>query len=166
MAVAYRSRNDMPEEIRAQVIDILNARLAESLDLQSQIKQAHWNAKGRNFIGFHELMDMIHAAVLVYTDDIAERATALGGIVNGTVRDAAKESALNEYPHEIVTVPEHVEAISNSLAQFGKNVRQSIDETDELQDKDTADLFTEISRGIDKYLWLVEAHTQDEKKIA
>jgi starvation-inducible DNA-binding protein len=154
----HKTKNDLPENTRAAVIAILNARLADAVDLMHQAKQAHWNVKGPSFIALHKLFDEIVDAVEEYMDLIAERVVQLGGVAEGTIQAAGKRSALKEYPLELSAEREHVEALSSSLAMFGKSVRQAIDQTDELGDCDTADLFTEISRGVDKYLWFVEAH--------
>ncbi|MBC7795423.1 MAG: DNA starvation/stationary phase protection protein Dps [Pyrinomonadaceae bacterium] len=160
----FKTKNNLPEEIRVQVIENLNERLADSLDLQYQVKQAHWNVKGRNFYGLHLLFDEVAEGVEKYVDEFAERITTLGGYANGTVRDAAKNSSLQEYPHGIIETLEHAEAVSTKLAEVGKKLRKGIDEMDEIGDVDTSDLYTEASRAIDKFTWLVEAHTQDEKK--
>ena len=93
-------------------------------------------------------------------DDLAERVTSLGGVALGTVRVAAERSSLAEYPHEISDGPAHVDALSSAMADFGKRVRANIDATDELGDKDTADIYTGISKSVDKLLWFVEAHNQ------
>ncbi|HXP62057.1 MAG TPA: DNA starvation/stationary phase protection protein Dps, partial [Dongiaceae bacterium] len=122
--------------------------------------QAHWNVKGPNFIALHKLFDEIYEDVGEYVDLIAERIAQLGGIAEGTVRLAAARSRLSEYPHEIADGSAHVEAVSKALAAFGEEARRSIDEATELNDADTADIFTEISRGTDKWLWFVEAHGQ------
>jgi starvation-inducible DNA-binding protein len=159
----FKTKNDLPEATRVKVIEILNARLADCKDLQTQTKQAHWNVKGPNFIGLHELFDKINEEVDEYVDAIAERAVQLGGVAEGTARVVAKRSSLPEYPLNIADGRSHVEALSSALAAFGKSARKAIDDTDELGDKDTADLFTEISRGIDKWLWFVEAHMQAER---
>lgn len=156
----HNTKNDIPQETREKLIQTLNARLADALDLKSQTKQAHWNVKGMNFIALHELFDQVATQVEEYTDTIAERVTILGGTALGTVRVAANNSSLSEYPLEISDGADHVDALSTALADFGKRVRQNIDEADELGDMDTADLFTEVSRGIDKLLWFVEAHIQ------
>lgn len=156
----HNTKNDIPQETREKLIQTLNARLTDALDLKSQTKQAHWNVKGMNFIALHELFDQVATQVEEYTDTIAERVTILGGTALGTVRVAANNSSLSEYPLEISDGADHVDALSTALADFGKRVRQNIDEADELGDMDTADLFTEVSRGIDKLLWFVEAHIQ------
>jgi starvation-inducible DNA-binding protein len=160
MAKLHTTKNDLPEELRVQIIEILNARLADAFDLQSQTKQAHWNVKGASFIALHELFDQVAGDVTTYVDDIAERIVQLGGTAYGTARQAAAKSTLEEYPLDIYEGSEHVAALSSALAHFGKNVRAAIDQSTELQDADTADLFTGISRGIDKHLWFVEAHNQ------
>jgi starvation-inducible DNA-binding protein len=139
---------------------LLNARLADCIDLQTQVKQAHWNVKGPNFIALHELFDKINEEVEDYVDLIAERAVQLGGVAEGTARAAAKRSSLSEYPANAVDGRSHVEALSSALAVFGTASRKSIDQANELADLDTADVFTEVSRGIDKWLWFVEAHFQ------
>src|SRR5262249_35106365 len=118
---------------------------------------------GPNFIALHELFDKINEEVKDYVDDIAERAVQLGGVAEGTARTAAKRSALNEYPANTVDGRAHVEALSSALAAFGKLARNGIVQANDLGDLDTADLFTEISRGIDKWLWFVEAHQQAER---
>lgn len=156
----HATKNDIGREEREKIIELLNSRLADSLDLKSQAKQAHWNVKGMSFIGLHELFDRVATEVEVYTDTIAERITALGGTALGTARVTAQKSSLSEYPLEIVDGRDHVDALSTALSTFGKNVRQGIDEADNLKDKDTADLFTEVSRDVDKLLWFVEAHIQ------
>ena len=154
----HKTKNDLPETTRTKVCELLNARLADAIDLQTQMKQAHWNVKGPHFISLHELFDKINEDVEEYVDDIAERAVELGGTVLGTARSVAKNSTLAEYPLQIWSGHDHVAAVSTALASFGKLARAAIDQTDEMRDKDTADLFTGISRGVDKWLWMVEAH--------
>ena len=159
----FKTKNDLPEATRVKVVELLNARLADCIDLQTQTKQAHWNVKGPNFIALHELFDQINEDVEDYVDDIAERAVQLGGVAEGTARVAAKRSSLAEYPAKAVDGRGHVEALSSALAAFGAAARKGIDQANELGDLDTADLFTEVSRGIDKWLWFVEAHLQAER---
>jgi starvation-inducible DNA-binding protein len=142
------------------MIELLNQRLADCIDLQTQCKQAHWNVKGPGFIGLHKLFDEINEDVKEYVDLLAERAVQLGGVAEGTARCVAERSTLSEYPLEISNGMEHVDALSTALATFGRATRKSIDELDELGDADTTDMLTEISRGIDKWLWFVEAHQQ------
>src|SRR5271154_6030942 len=96
--VMFKTKNDIPETTRAKVVGLLNARLADCIDLQSQTKQAHWNSKGPDFIALHELFDKVNEAVEDYVDDIAERAVQLGGVAEGTARTAVKRSSLSEYP--------------------------------------------------------------------
>ncbi len=159
----YPTKNDLSEPKRVKLIELLNARLADSIDLQTQMKQAHWNVKGPDFIALHELFDQINSSVEEYVDTIAERAVQLGGIAHGTARMVVKHSTLTEYPGNIASGHDHVEAVSTALSAFGKQVRHSIDLSQELSDADTTDLFTEVSRGIDKWLWFVEAHLQASK---
>ena len=160
----YPTRNDLPESARTKLVDLLNARLADAIDLQTQCKQAHWNVKGPDFIALHKLFDEVNDAVEEYVDLIAERAVQLGGVADGTARIVAKRSSLPEYPAvRGGDGREHVAALSAVLSAFGKLVRAEIDRSNELSDADTADLFTEVSRGIDKWLWFVEAHLQAER---
>ena len=158
--IPYETLNDLPKASRAQVVELLNQRLADAVDLQSQVKQAHWNVKGPHFIALHELFDDVYEAVSEYVDLIAERAVQLGGIAEGTVRVAAERSRLDEYPLAISDGESHVTALSRALAEFGREARLAIEEADGFDDADTADIFTEVSRGIDKWLWFVEAHLQ------
>ena len=160
VAHTFATRNDIPEATREKSIEILNGRLADSFDLYSQLKQAHWNVKGTDFIQLHELYDAVAESVLEFVDMIAERATALGGMALGTARMAASATTLDEYPLDAVAGKETVEVVADRLAAFGASAREAIDTTTELGDQDTADLFTEISRAIDKHLWFVEAHLQ------
>ena len=159
----FNTKNDLSEGTRVKAIALLGARLADAIDLQTQTKQAHWNVKGPNFIALHELFDKVNEDVEDYVDDLAERAVQLGGIAEGTARMAAKRSTLTEYPANTVDGRSHVDALSSVLATFGKSVRKAIDQANEIEDLDTADLFTEISRGTDKWLWFVEAHLQAER---
>ena len=156
----FSTRIDIPEDDRASLVELLNARLADTSDLYGQLKQAHWNVKGPDFIQLHELYDTIAESVLPFVDEIAERATALGGLALGTVRMAAEASSLDEYPVGATAGAKTIEVVADRLAAYGEAVRSAIDTADELGDQDTADLFTQISREIDKHLWFVEAHTQ------
>ncbi len=157
----YETSNDLPPTTRRSAIDVLNEHLADAIDLQLQAKQAHWNVKGPNFIGLHELFDRVAAQAGEYSDLIAERAIALGGVARGTLQAVSGRTQLREYPLEIGDWRAHVHAMRDALATFGRGVRKAIDDVTALNDADTADLFTEISRGVDKSLWMVEAHVQD-----
>jgi starvation-inducible DNA-binding protein len=159
----FKTKNDLPEGARKRAIELLNQQLADCKDLQTQVKQAHWNVKGPSFIALHELFDKINEAVDEYVDEIAERAVQLGGVAEGTARIVAKRSTLPEYPHTISEGRAHVDALSTALAAFGKGARKAIETANEVGDLDTADLFTEVSRGIDKWLWFVEAHAQADR---
>lgn len=154
------TKNDMSQNVRKKVIDLLNARLVDAIDLRAQVKQAHWAVRGPHFIGLHELFDDIGIRVIEQVDEIAERVTALGGVPDGTVQNVARQTSLPHYPTDITAGLDHVDALSTALAAFGKGVRKAIDEAEELGDAGTADLFTGISRAIDKDLWFVEAHLQ------
>lgn len=157
-AKQYPTRIDLAAEVRTEVIKILNKTLAATLDLKTQTKQAHWNVKGMDFYQLHELFDEMATELEEYVDMVAERVTALAGTALGTARIAASESILPEYPLDAVSGVEHVTALADRYAAYGKHLREAIDTTDNLGDADTADLYTEISRTIDKRLWFLEAH--------
>ena len=159
----YKTKIDIPLSIRVELSRIMNLRLASAVDLQMQMKQAHWNVKGPNFIALHELFDKVKEAVESYVDLIAERIVQLGGIAEGTVRVSVTRSRLEEYPLTIAEGASHVDAVTTALSSFGKEIRDTIDEADAFNDASTADLFTEVSRGIDKWLWFVESHAQSVK---
>jgi len=157
-----KTRNDLPEKVRRAMVNLLNQHLADVLDLGLQAKQAHWNVKGPNFIALHELFDKVAEELEEFTDEIAERAVELGGVALGTIQIVSKQSRLAAYPLNLASGQKHVAALSSVLAQFGKSVRAAIDTATEAGDADTADLFTQVSRGVDKLLWLVEAHAQSK----
>jgi len=156
----FSRRIDIVDSSRDELVELLNARLADTFDLYSQLKQAHWNVKGSDFIQLHELYDTIAESVLEYVDTIAERATALGGLALGTARMAAAASTLDEYPADAVAGMDTVAAIADRLGVYGASARAAIEAALELDDQDTADLFIEVSRATDKHLWFVEAHQQ------
>ena len=159
----YETENDLSKNRRAEMNTLMNQRLADAVDLQMQLKQAHWNVKGPSFIALHELFDKVSEAVEDYVDTIAERIVQLGGIAEGTVRMSGARTRLEEYPLNIADGTAHVEAVAKALSTFGREVRNTINQADELDDADTGDIFTEISRGTDKWLWFVEAHSQASK---
>jgi starvation-inducible DNA-binding protein len=156
----YPTKNDLAAETRVEVITLLNQRLAECIDLQTQCKQAHWNVKGPAFIGLHKLFDDVNEDVEGYVDLIAERIVQLGGIAEGTVGAVEGRSTLPDYPLALSSGAEHVAALSDVLGAFGRAARIGIEEMNELEDAGSADLLTEVSRGVDKWLWFVEAHQQ------
>jgi starvation-inducible DNA-binding protein len=165
LAPKFTTRNDLAPNLRDTMVKLLNQQLADTFDLYSQIKQAHWNVKGLQFYQLHELFDTLADSVEDYVDLIAERATALGGAALGTARMAAAGSRLPEYPVDAVSGPQHVEALSSRFASLAKTTRAGIDAAASAGDASTADVFTEVSRGLDKHLWFLESHlTTDAAK--
>ena len=156
------TKNDLPETKRSKVVELLAHRLADVTDLRLQAKQAHWNVKGPSFYELHLLFDKVAEETDEYVDLIAERIVQLGGFAEGTVKVAAKRTSLKEYPLSLVGGREHADYLSNAICATGKQVRAAIDATAEIGDADTADVLTEISRGLDKNLWMVEAHLQEK----
>src|SRR6266478_7844245 len=132
----FKTKNDLSEATRVKAVELLIARLADCIDLQTQTKHAHWNVKGPNFIALHELFDKINEEVEDYVDDIAERAVQLGGVAEGTARMVAKRTSLKEYPESAKDGHAHVEALSSALAAFGKSARKAIDQSGDLKDMD------------------------------
>jgi starvation-inducible DNA-binding protein len=156
----HPTKNDLSESTRAKVVELLNSTLALAVDLRLQAKQAHWNVKGPTFIALHELFDKVSDALDDATDLLAERAVQLGGTAEGTIQVVGPRTTLPVYPLGASDGRDHVEALSSALAAYGKVVRAAIGEATELGDADTSDIFTEISRDLDKYLWFVEAHLE------
>lgn len=156
----HKTRNDLPKATRTAVIDLLNARLADAIDLYAQVKQAHWNVKGMQFYQLHLLFDKVCEIVEDGVDELAERAVELGGVADGTLQSVVKRTTLAPYPVTIKTGRDHVDRVSRALAAHGKSLRAAIQTATDAGDVDTADLFTELSREADKQLWLVEAHLQ------
>jgi starvation-inducible DNA-binding protein len=156
----HRTRNDLPEEQREHLIDLLNRQLADTLDLYTQTKYAHWNVKGSDFIQLHELFDELAGHLIGYVDLIAERATSLGGTALGTTRMAAAATTLPEFPIIAIDGMDVVVALSDRFGGYAASTRTAIDEAEKFGDADTNDLFVEVSRQIDKDLWFLEAHLQ------
>lgn len=163
MPNSYPTKNDLNEGVRQQMVGLLNANLTDAIHLSLQAKQAHWNVKGPNFFQLHELFDKVYEASGEWVDLIAERAVMLGGVADGTLKTVSSKTRLSGYDVNLSNGRDHVDALSGALAAFGKTVRESIDAADDAGDADTADLFTEISRGADKMLWFVEAHLHAER---
>jgi starvation-inducible DNA-binding protein len=159
-AVPYATGIDVPAKARVTLVALLNQRLADMVDLFNQTKFAHWNVKGAAFIALHELFDAVAERVEDHCDLLAERAVALGGSAEGTTRQAAARSALAEYDLSAVDGPQHVRALARQTAALAATIRQAIQTSADAGDPTTADLFTEISRALDKDLWFLEAHLQ------
>lgn len=154
----HKTRNDMPVKTRKKVVELLNARLVDAIDLSLQAKQAHWNVRGPNFIALHELFDKIADHAEEQVDALAERITALGGTAVGTVRAVASRSTLKAYPENISSGEAHLQALAAAIATSAKASREAIEIADDLDDEVTADLFNEITGALDKDLWFVEVH--------
>jgi starvation-inducible DNA-binding protein len=157
----YPTKNDLPSNVKNVAIDLLNARVADCIDLALLTKQAHWNLKGREFIAIHEMLDEFRTQVDDYVDTMAERVAQLGGTALGTTQTTAKGTTLPPYPTDIHSIPDHLHALIERYGQAANSVRAAIDQADEAGDADTADVFTEVSRGLDKALWFLEAHVQE-----
>jgi starvation-inducible DNA-binding protein len=152
------TRNALPEEARHEIVALLNGCLAEAIDLGRHAKQAHWNVRGSSFAMLHKLFDEIAEDVDEYGDLIAERIVQLGGIADGTAQTVAEMSGLSPYPLNPISQEDHLSILAGSLAAFGRRIGATIGRAARIEDADTADIATEISRGIDKWLWQVEAH--------
>jgi len=158
--VRFSSSIKLSEDTKSKVIEILNARLADTVDLKTQVKHAHWNVKGIHFFQLHELFDSVASHLEDQSDLIAERVTQLGGVANGTARQAASDSTIKEYDFNAVKGEDHVSALVERLGTLANAARKAIDDTGKLGDQATADVFTEITRAADKDLWFLEAHLQ------
>jgi starvation-inducible DNA-binding protein len=143
---------------KPELIELLNRQLANLSDLYSQTKHSHWNVKGNNFIALHELFDKLAEEVEDKIDKVAERVGALGGYAKGTVRQVAEGSHLDEFPDGVTDSESILEILADAYATVGNSVRESIDQAEELEDANTADLFTEVSRSLDQSLYFLESH--------
>ena len=156
----YATGIDLSETKRAQLIGLCNARLADAVDLQLHCKHAHWNVKGPNFIALHQLFDQVNESVEDYIDLIAERAVQLGGIANSTAHVVTTWAHMPENDTQSASERDYVQSLSGALASFGKIAREATGKSNELGDAVSADIFTEISRGVEKWLWMVEAQLE------
>lgn len=156
----YPSKIDFSDATRTKLVELANQRLADTFDLYSQVKQAHWNVKGLDFQQLHEFFDAVAEAIEPFVDVIAERVTTLGGIAMGTVRMSAATSTLKEYPSDIAAGTAHLEAVRDRVAAYGAANRKAIETAGTLEDPTTEDLFTEVSRVIDLQLYFLESHLQ------
>lgn len=160
-AKLHKTNNDLKNNAKAVSMQLLEARLADGLDLALVTKQAHWNLKGPEFIGIHLMLDTFRDAQDEWNDMMAERIVQLGGTAKGTTQAVGERTKLKPYPTNIYAIADHLKALIDRYSQHANAVRSSIEEADEAGDADTADLFTEVSRGLDKQLWFLEAHTQE-----
>ncbi|MEZ5283472.1 MAG: DNA starvation/stationary phase protection protein Dps [Vicinamibacterales bacterium] len=158
--VPLKTRNDMSLAVRTRMAALLNDRLADAIDLQLQAKQAHWNVKGPQFISLHELFDQVADTAIASADLIAERLVALGGRAEGTLQSVAGRTTLTPYTLTLLDGSDHVKELAGAIAAAGRGTRAAIDQADEAGDQGTSDLFTQITRDLDKMLWFVEAHVQ------
>jgi starvation-inducible DNA-binding protein len=156
----HATRNDVPSNVKSVVIALLNARLADGIDLALVTKQAHWNLKGPQFIAVHEMLDGFRGELDDWNDTIAERVAQLGGTAIGTTQAVAGATHLAAYPTDIYSIADHIAALIDRYATYANAIRSSIDEATDAGDTGTADIFTEVSRGVDKQLWFLEAHVQ------
>jgi starvation-inducible DNA-binding protein len=157
---SYSSSVGVPDHKRQAITALLGARLADSSDLRSQVKWAHWNVKGLHFIQLHELFDSVAAHLDDQTDSIAERITTLGGVANGTVRETAARSGLKEADLTASDGPSMLKFLVHNVAHHANALSTAVQESDDLGDAITADLFTQLARELDKDLWFLEAHIQ------
>jgi starvation-inducible DNA-binding protein len=159
----YATANDLKSNAKKVSIEVLNARLADGIDLALLTKQAHWNIKGPQFIALHEMIDAFRTEIDTHVDTMAERVVQLGGTALGTTQAVAKASALAAYPTDIYASKDHLAALIERYGKAANLVRAAIEQTDEAGDADTADILTAYSRGLDKALWFLEAHVQEAK---
>lgn len=147
-----------PKENADPVAAMLNRTLASALDLKLQVKQAHWNVRGSNFVGLHELFDKVASDVDGYADEIAERVVQLGVEAHGRLQDVGSHSSLPAYPQGIHEGIDHIKAVEAGLQKLSAQVKRGIAECEERDDAVTADILTGVAGGLDKWVWMVSAH--------
>ncbi|HJK99202.1 MAG TPA: DNA starvation/stationary phase protection protein Dps [Polyangiaceae bacterium LLY-WYZ-14_1] len=148
----------MKEQDRERLVTTLNTTLATTLDLMLQVKQAHWNIRGPWFFARHELFDELAKQLRKLGDDIAERASTLGGYANGTVRLSAEHSELPEYDLKAVDGEQHLRQLTERYGTYTKLLRTGISRSQESNDPATEDLLTEALRKTELDLWFLESH--------
>jgi len=158
----FHTRVDVPAVTRAAMGVILNARLADYLDLERQAKQAHWNIRGARFQQLHDLFDETAALAVGWSDEIAERAGQLGVSAEGTVQAVAERSHLPKAPLVVDHADEWVHVVAEALAGCANAARADIEQASAADDAITADLLTRITGATDKQLWFVESHLEPE----
>jgi starvation-inducible DNA-binding protein len=157
----YPTKISLESNVKSSSIELLNARVADCIDLALLTKQAHWNLKGRQFIAVHEMLDGFRTQVDDFVDTMAERVAQLGGTALGTTQTTAKGTTLPPYPVDIHSIADHLHALIDRYGKAANSIREAIDQSAEAGDANTADIFTEVSRGLDKALWFLEAHMQE-----
>jgi len=158
MTTRFPTNVNLPPKARTELIDMLNGTLATAIDLTTQVKQAHWNIKGPWFFARHELFDKLATNLRGWSDDMAERASTLGGYAEGTVRMAAKASELDEYDDKIVEGKQHIRALVDRYGVFAKQIREGIELSQKSDDVVTEDLLIEVVRGAELDMWFLESH--------
>ena len=159
----HKTRNDLKSNTKTTVAALLNARLADAIDLALMAKQAHWNLRGRQFIAVHEMLDGFRTEIDGHVDILAERIVQLGGVALGTTQAVAEGSKLRAYPTDLISVDDHVAALAERYGDLANATRAAIDTAEESGDANSADIFTAFSRSLDKALWFLEAHLEDGK---
>jgi starvation-inducible DNA-binding protein len=141
----HPTRNNLPSNTKTTICSLLNARVADAIDLALITKQAHWNLRGATFVAVHEMLDRFRASIDGHVDTLAERVVQLGGIALGSSQIVAKNS-------------EHLAALVQRYGKLANSTREAIAIAEEAGDADTADMLTGFSRFLDKALWFLEAH--------
>lgn len=157
----YSSPSRLSTDVRGKIAATLNARLADGLDLWSQIKVAHWNVKGPQFPSLHPLFETFALGLAAFNDAIAERAVTLGSNARGTVRHAGAHSRLAEYPQDATRDTEHVALLADRIETYLEGLRQSRAVAEELRDPDTVDLLTQVITEFEKHGWFLRASLSD-----
>lgn len=157
----HKTQNDLRSNAKSASIDLLNARLADAIDLALLTKQAHWNLKGPQFIAVHEMLDGFRTEIDGHVDTMAERVVQLGGTALGTTQTVAAKTGLDAYPTDIYKISDHLAALITRYGRVANAVRAGVDASSEAGDADTADILTAFSRALDKSLWFLEAHVQE-----
>lgn len=157
----HRTVNNLSDNAKQASIGLLNARVADTIDLALLTKQAHWNLKGRQFIGVHLMLDGFRGEIDEWVDTMAERAVQLGGTAFGTTQAVAGATSLAPYPTDISAIEAHLKALIERFGTAANAMRAGIEQADQAGDADTADILTEVSRGLDKQLWFLESHVQE-----
>ena len=161
-SLLFPTQNYLPRDVRVPIAETLNRVLADTTILRTQVKFAHWNVKGRDFYGLHELFDETAEELEEHADAVAERIAALGAQAMGTAGMAIENCSVPPMPSDAVAGMAYVELLADRLAIHDANLHEAIQTAQGYGDLDTADLLNEVSREVSQQLWFLEAHLQTQ----
>jgi DNA-binding ferritin-like protein len=155
----------LDEEKAAQIVDALNADLANAYVLYHQLHKHHWNVEGAEFRDIHVFLQEAYEAVEAAADELAERAQAIGGVPHASMQTLTENATLEPEDEDVYDIRT---SVANDLEMYGdiiESYRDHIELAENLGDHATAQMLREHLETLEDHAHHFDHYLEDDTLV-